>query len=433
VLIFVLFVPAYFVRGTSLCDKQITSKIGAAMIQIVTNVEFIKTFIGTDEAIRTRQREQYRAYDLSVEIIQMKHIISFGNMALKLFINTYVFLLGISSIIHGQMTWGQLGAFQSFLHGIQDKWTATFQLTVSYRKSIGVARNLVEMLRTPVVIEKEQRGEEYRTERPRFDEMPGMLGTDMSQTIRSVNLMRKGITQWSAPQSCTWYELRKLGVPWKRTSTGDLQLDQALLSSMPPFPKPCSITFDKVCFYYPEFEPNKDRPSAYTLPRKEKLGILNILDNVSFHIPASTVVALSGPNGCGKSTSAKLMERSYDPQSGVVLIGKTITRVFFFCIVVSPRTPSLCLESLCLKSRSDRAFGCRCGKATLLRNKATSRSDTKTAHHANTRTNRWTRHSSDSRCANAQDQTRLDASKTALVYGHHLFQYFLWRRRRPGS
>jgi len=43
-----------------------------------------------------------------------------------------------------------------------------------------------------------------------------------------------------------------------------------------------------------------------------------VLDDVSLVIPAGQVVAIIGPNGCGKSTLAKLIPRFHDPQSGTV-------------------------------------------------------------------------------------------------------------------
>ncbi|KAL2261875.1 hypothetical protein VTK26DRAFT_3107 [Humicola hyalothermophila] len=65
-------------------------------------------------------------------------------------------------------------------------------------------------------------------------------------------------------------------------------------------PKGGEIRFENVTFgYYP------DRP---------------ILRNLSLTIPAGKKVAVVGPSGCGKSTLLRLLFRSYDPQSGRILI-----------------------------------------------------------------------------------------------------------------
>ncbi|HTW94178.1 MAG TPA: ABC transporter ATP-binding protein, partial [Tepidisphaeraceae bacterium] len=45
-----------------------------------------------------------------------------------------------------------------------------------------------------------------------------------------------------------------------------------------------------------------------------------VLQNVSFRVPAGSVVALVGPTGSGKSTLVSLISRFYDPQEGRVLV-----------------------------------------------------------------------------------------------------------------
>jgi len=52
------------------------------------------------------------------------------------------------------------------------------------------------------------------------------------------------------------------------------------------------------------------------------------LRNVSFNIPAGSNVALVGHTGCGKSTVVALLERFYDPTSGVIFLdGNPITSI----------------------------------------------------------------------------------------------------------
>jgi subfamily B ATP-binding cassette protein MsbA len=45
------------------------------------------------------------------------------------------------------------------------------------------------------------------------------------------------------------------------------------------------------------------------------------LHNVSFSVPAGSVVSLVGPSGAGKSTLVHLLLRLYDPTAGAILIG----------------------------------------------------------------------------------------------------------------
>ena len=61
------------------------------------------------------------------------------------------------------------------------------------------------------------------------------------------------------------------------------------------------IRFDQVSFTYPG-------------------TARQVLENVSFFLPAGTVVAIVGENGAGKSTLVKLLARMYEPSSGSILI-----------------------------------------------------------------------------------------------------------------
>ncbi len=51
-----------------------------------------------------------------------------------------------------------------------------------------------------------------------------------------------------------------------------------------------------------------------------------ILDGVTLHLPAGTVVALVGENGAGKTTLVKLLSRFYEPDSGHILVDGTDLR-----------------------------------------------------------------------------------------------------------
>jgi ATP-binding cassette, subfamily B, heavy metal transporter len=69
-----------------------------------------------------------------------------------------------------------------------------------------------------------------------------------------------------------------------------------------------AVEFDNVSFGY---EPDRQ-----------------ILDGLSFHVPAGETLAIVGPSGAGKSTIARLLFRFYDPQGGAIKIdGQAITAV----------------------------------------------------------------------------------------------------------
>ncbi|NYH50474.1 ATP-binding cassette subfamily B protein [Nocardiopsis arvandica] len=69
----------------------------------------------------------------------------------------------------------------------------------------------------------------------------------------------------------------------------------------PPERMRSGITLDRVSFTYP----GTDR---------------RVLDEVSLHLPAGSVVAVVGENGAGKSTLVKLLAKMYEPDSGRILV-----------------------------------------------------------------------------------------------------------------
>jgi ATP-binding cassette, subfamily B (MDR/TAP), member 1 len=60
------------------------------------------------------------------------------------------------------------------------------------------------------------------------------------------------------------------------------------------------IEFENVCFNYPS---NPD---------------LKVLKNLNITFEAGSTIGLIGPSGSGKSTIIQLLERYYDPVSGIV-------------------------------------------------------------------------------------------------------------------
>lgn len=81
------------------------------------------------------------------------------------------------------------------------------------------------------------------------------------------------------------------------------------LEPAPPVVSDAAIAFDDVRFAYPASPDGSDENGS------------EVLHGVSFEVPRGRRVALVGPSGAGKSTILALIERFYDPTSGVVRIG----------------------------------------------------------------------------------------------------------------
>jgi ATP-binding cassette subfamily B protein len=94
-------------------------------------------------------------------------------------------------------------------------------------------------------------------------------------------------------------------------------LDAAPLSepAAPQAPRDASIVFDSVSFSY--------GGQGSEVGGQEEGGIdqTQVLNAVSFTIPAGSVTALVGPSGAGKSTIAKLIPRFWDVSGGQILLG----------------------------------------------------------------------------------------------------------------
>ncbi|MET0990798.1 MAG: ABC transporter ATP-binding protein [Lacisediminihabitans sp.] len=92
--------------------------------------------------------------------------------------------------------------------------------------------------------------------------------------------------------------------------------EDAAIEPAAPGDSAAAISFDDVVFTYPD---NSIAPTVVTEDGEVK--DLTVLHGVSFTAPRGQRTALVGPSGAGKSTILALIERFYDPTSGVVRLG----------------------------------------------------------------------------------------------------------------
>jgi ATP-binding cassette subfamily B protein/subfamily B ATP-binding cassette protein MsbA len=81
----------------------------------------------------------------------------------------------------------------------------------------------------------------------------------------------------------------------------------------PENPMPVPQSHRELCFEEVDFAYQKDTP---------------IIENLSLKLAHGERVAIVGPNGCGKSTLAKLIQRFYDPRSGRITVDGIDVRNF---------------------------------------------------------------------------------------------------------
>jgi ABC-type multidrug transport system fused ATPase/permease subunit len=90
-----------------------------------------------------------------------------------------------------------------------------------------------------------------------------------------------------------------------------------------PIPQNDAISFEDVVFRYPEkaHKSETEKVIAEVAPEALEAHDRTVLHGVSFTAPRGQRTALVGPSGAGKSTILALIERFYDPTSGVVRLG----------------------------------------------------------------------------------------------------------------
>ena len=83
---------------------------------------------------------------------------------------------------------------------------------------------------------------------------------------------------------------------------------------------PLGIEFETVRFRYPSAD-EISLASLEGIALGDRAGSGEVLRDVSFTVPAGSMVALVGPSGAGKTTITALVARLYDPTGGIVRIG----------------------------------------------------------------------------------------------------------------
>ncbi|GIG41834.1 ABC transporter [Cellulomonas phragmiteti] len=80
-----------------------------------------------------------------------------------------------------------------------------------------------------------------------------------------------------------------------------------------------SLDLDHVGFRYPSAD-EVSLASLESVATLSRDAVADTLHDVTFHVPAGSMVALVGPSGAGKTTISQLVTRMYDPTRGAVRI-----------------------------------------------------------------------------------------------------------------
>ena len=96
-----------------------------------------------------------------------------------------------------------------------------------------------------------------------------------------------------------------------------------------PIPSgPLSVEFKHVGFRYPQAH-EVSLASLESVAKQETLvENVDVLSDVDFSVPAGSMLALVGPSGAGKTTTATLLPRLYDVSEGAILLNGIDIRAF---------------------------------------------------------------------------------------------------------
>jgi ABC-type multidrug transport system fused ATPase/permease subunit len=102
----------------------------------------------------------------------------------------------------------------------------------------------------------------------------------------------------------------------------EIELDAAI-KPVAAIESDAAISFEDVVFTYPEaaHKSETEKVIAEVAPDALPAHDLTVLHGISFDAPKGKRTALVGPSGAGKSTILSLIERFYDPTTGVVRLG----------------------------------------------------------------------------------------------------------------
>ena len=279
--------------------------------------------------MRVRQREQYKLFDMQLNMVNLQTIMDLDKLLWTNSVNMALLLMGIDATVSGEMTWGDFNSFRAYICGVQTRISGCFSLIMNYRRAIGVARNFATMLRTPVVQETHTRHLVYRTERPQFKERSERVGTDMSRAIRSflyqrTGLVLKGLVGVAGPSrpfssasanlqgQCVWFVLAFFMVcgpgTWRPLDTWRWDAKQERYRSLNA-PPALAIQMRNVSFHYPRYLPDPHHPNRYPWPHREAPEARQqlTLENVTMDVGPSSHVLIRGPNGCGKVRNARFL------------------------------------------------------------------------------------------------------------------------------
>jgi ABC-type multidrug transport system fused ATPase/permease subunit len=275
-------------------DGQIMSATRECLLP--EHLKQTKMRLANDQVLRLRQRKVYIGYDLVNSIRKVMLICDFILPQWNVITSIMILLTSANYILQGSMTWGEYVAFSMFIGTIGSAFQSLLGLSVKLRKTLILARNVAEMVATPILNETFTRDLlEYDCERPRWNDPPHLAGS------------------WVQHILCAQANLYGINSQWLFSHhRHEVAKALTMLRASSVVKRPWSVEFKNVSFSRKEIAMNPEFPALYD-KRRPVARTTPIFQNFSCAFPAGKFSLLSGQNGSGKSTLIELLGKLYAP------------------------------------------------------------------------------------------------------------------------
>lgn len=236
-------------RQSRVLSGIVTEKIGS--------IKIIQSFVQEKNELKVYQKESEDYYQKSISSFQLSNMVSSLSTTFSNVGNLIIWFFGGKMVLDGQMTLGELLAFQAYLGQLYGPVKTLSTANTTIQNSLASLESIYEMLdREPKIKEPKK---------------PIIL-SDMKGEITFEDVSFSYQTEIENDEKGTIEE--------------------------------------KKIYFLP--------PKTIREEKEEEIQINQVLHNVSFHVPAGEKIALVGPSGGGKSSLVHLIPRFYDPEKGMV-------------------------------------------------------------------------------------------------------------------
>jgi len=238
-------------RQSRVLSGIVTEKIGS--------IKIIQSFVQEKNELSVYQKESEDYYHKSITSFQLSNMVSSFSLTFSNIGNLIIWFFGGKMVLSGEMTLGELLAFQAYLGQLYGPVKTLSTANTTIQNSIASLESIYEMLDRQSKIKESQ-----------------------NPTILS---KIKGEIAFKDVSFSYETEIEK-------DDKGKIE--------------------EKKIYLLP--------PKTIRENKKEEVQINHVLHNVSFHVNAGEKIALVGPSGGGKSSLVHLIPRFYDPEKGKVLV-----------------------------------------------------------------------------------------------------------------